>query len=461
MIEYDEIAEANLDEKWKPWFIKAFRAQDEIAAFVSQYRQGRASGKPKFHRGSFNLCIQVTFHDGGPDAIIRFPRPGHSAFSEEKVKKEVGAMVILQRETTIPLPRLIHWGLTADSPQQLGPFIITEFVSGMHLSKFLRDPTENENESKTHYLDPNIDNEILDVIYDQVADFMLQIFQLDFNRIGAISQQPGSNAQDIERPLTYGMNELATLTGYPINEFSTKQFKRVTDYFEALTNQHMTHLWTQRNIAYSPASAKALYIARHQFPKLISQYCIDDEGPFKLFCEDLRPGNMLMDPKTLRITAVLDFEFTNSMPAQFASDPPWWLLLVGPDTWLQRGRTMGDFIAAYEPRKDQFIKAIERAEARSIEAGTTSRQSLSRLMRESWDTKRFWFDYAVRKPLDIDDLFYRHLNVGGGADAELLDDAELAGLEPFIKVKMEQLAEYKRDRTKYFEAKEQGNSTSF
>lgn len=43
----------------------------------------------------------------------------------------------------------------------------------------------------------------------------------------------------------------------------------------------------------------------------------------------MRPSNMLINPKTLRITALLDVEFTNAMPAQFTYDPPWWLLMSG------------------------------------------------------------------------------------------------------------------------------------
>ena len=78
-----------------------------------------------------------------------------------------------------------------------------------------------------------------------------------------------------------------------------------------------------------------MYIARKLFAKLIPQYCIDDCGPFRLFCDDIRPQNILLDPDTLSITAVLDLEFTNATPAQFAYDPPWWLLLVGSETWLQ------------------------------------------------------------------------------------------------------------------------------
>lgn len=32
---------------------------------------------------------------------------------------------------------------------------------------------------------------------------------------------------------------------------------------------------------------------------------------------------MLVDPETLHVTAVLDFEFTNAMPTQLTYDSPW------------------------------------------------------------------------------------------------------------------------------------------
>lgn len=444
MATYDAVAEAKGDKEWEAWLKRVFGAMDEIGAFVAQRRRGEASGIPNIYRGSFNFCVRVTFKDGGPDAIIRFPKPGHTVFREEKVAKEVEAIRILQENTTIPLPHLISWGSTAESPRQLGPFIITEFASGMHLSDVLRDPTEPDD--KKDYLDPNIDDRKLDFIYDQLANFTLQILILNFNRIGAVSKNPTSNIWSVvERPLTYSMNELVTSAGYPIDQFPTGPFECANDYLRSLTNEHRIHLRTQRNLAHGPASAKKLYIARHLFSKLIPQYCIDDYGPFKLFCDDLRPQNMLVDPDTLRITAVLDLEFTNAMPAQFAYDPPWWLLLVGPETWLQRGRTMEAFVAAYKPRMEQFVRAIERAEARSMET-QHGKRSLSSLMRESWDTGRFWFDYAARKPFHVDVLFYTYLNEGG-AGVELLDDEARAGLEPFIQMKMKQLRTYNEECT--------------
>jgi hypothetical protein len=58
---------------------------------------------------------------------------------------------------------------------------------------------------------------------------------------------------------------------------------------------------------------------------------------------------MLVDLETLCITAVLDFEFMNAMLAEFMYDPPWWLLLSGPEMWLECC-FMDEFLAFYEPR---------------------------------------------------------------------------------------------------------------
>lgn len=74
----------------------------------------------------------------------------------------------------------------------------------------------------------------------------------------------------------------------------------------------------------------------HCFGKLILSYgVIDDAGPSWIYCEDMRPSNMLVDPDTLEITAVLDFACTNALQAQYAYDLPWWLLLRRPITPLE------------------------------------------------------------------------------------------------------------------------------
>ncbi|KAK2804331.1 hypothetical protein FQN50_006622 [Emmonsiellopsis sp. PD_5] len=448
MTVFDEIAEDNGDNEWKIWLSKVLDLKIEIATFVaSRCRRGQAKEIVGYMKGSFNLGLHVRF-DAGPDAVIRFPKPGYTAFRDEKVANEVQFMQYLSETTTIPLPRVIDWGRTEDSPHRLGPFIIMDYVRGTRLSTVLKQQTESQEEHAI--LNANIDNAMLDKIYGQVASFMLQLYQLNFPLIGSISRDPALKSWSVTgRPLTYNMNELATVSFYPTGKFPTKPFASAREYFQNLADEHITHLQTQRNLAKDPEDAWKRYVARHRFKKLIPKYCTDDAGPFKPFCDDLQPSNMLIDEETLEITAVLDFEFTNVAPAQFSYDPPWWLLLLGPDMWLEH-YTMAEFLARYVPRMDQFLQVLERVEGGSGFEGKRQlgRPPLSALMRDSWGTGRFWFNYAARKSFDIDAVYWAALHKGDPACTELLDDEKAKRL--FTVMKMKQLMAYKKECRAYF-----------
>ncbi|KAL2023137.1 hypothetical protein VTK56DRAFT_3743 [Thermocarpiscus australiensis] len=454
---FDEIAETNGDDEFRAWVRKLLDAKAELARFVTSRRSGTQAGTGPgkyvgFLKGSFNFSLRFTFSDGGPDAIIRFPKPGHTAaaFRDEKIANEVQIMELFRQRTTIPIPRVHSWGLTAESPQQLGPFIIMDFVDGVRLSTLLKRPTESEEDDVV--LDPNIEDAVLDKIYPQIAHYMLQLSQLTFTRIGAVTKNRDSNTWEVTgRPLTYNMNELASVTFYPVGQFPTTPFDRTSDYLRSLVNEHLTHLRTQRNLAKSPDVARMRFIARQRLAQLIPKYCIDDEGPFLPFCDNLRPSNMLVDPETLRITALIDLEYTNIMPAQFTYDPPWWLLLTGPDLWIDRG-SLGEFLTLYEPRMEQFVRALERVEQETI---LNSKQAdgvlLSCRMRDSWRSGRFWFDYAIRKSFDLDGVYWAALH--DGADGvELLDSDAKAEIESFTKMKMEQLDAYDEECAARFSA---------
>ncbi|KAF3346432.1 Methylene-fatty-acyl-phospholipid synthase [Verticillium dahliae VDG2] len=293
---FDEIEETNGDDECKAWL------------------RVRATEYVGFLKGSFNFSFRFKFSDGGPDAIIRFPKPGRTAATlrDEKVANEVQVMEYLRQHTTIPIPHIHNGGFTAESPQHFGPYIIMDYVEGTLLSKVLKKPTESDQEDMV--LDPDVDNSMLDTIYRQVADYLLPLSQLSFTRIGAISKDGGTWSVT-KRPLTYNMNELATVAGYPDDLFPTSTFDRAGDYFASVAHEHLTHLWTQRNLADDSEIAQARFIVRHRFVQLTAKYCLNDAGPFLLFCDDLRPSNMLVNPATFQITAVLDFEFINAMPA--------------------------------------------------------------------------------------------------------------------------------------------------
>ncbi|KAJ0162986.1 hypothetical protein CTA2_3722 [Colletotrichum tanaceti] len=139
---------------------------------------------------------------------------------------------------------------------------------------------------------------------------------------------------------------------------------------------------------------------------------------------------MLADPDTLRIIAVPDFEFTNAMPAQYADDVPWWLLLQQPATWISEG-SFQQFLDLFQPRKEQFIRAMERAESGIPLVAGESR--LSARMRDSWNTGG-WFNLASRSSFDIDEAYWETLHKSGLGEA-LMDRKTVEERDRFIRLK--------------------------
>lgn len=92
MTAYDEIAELEADDECRVWLRQVIATREEIISFVASRRPGRPKGEfSGYLKGSFNFCICVSFQDGGSDAIVRFPKPGHTLTTrrEEKVKNEI------------------------------------------------------------------------------------------------------------------------------------------------------------------------------------------------------------------------------------------------------------------------------------------------------------------------------------------------------------------------------------
>jgi hypothetical protein len=78
-------------------------------------------------------------------------------------------------------------------------------------------------------LNTNIDNTTLNIIYNQIANYIVQLFKLEFTSIGAISEDPALNPWSVTRPLTYSINELVTVSGYLIGKFPTAQFSSTNE----------------------------------------------------------------------------------------------------------------------------------------------------------------------------------------------------------------------------------------
>lgn len=400
---------------------------------------------------------------------------------DEKVLYEVATMRYVAANTTIPVPRIYHFGTAADNPLGLGPFIIMEYVEHeMTMSHALNDPTLGPSDS--HSLDPDIGAEKLEFLYSQMANIVLQLSRLTFPKIGSLQQHGGNGNFEVSgRPLIQNMNTMLEIGSIHPALLPSHPFQNSRDWYSAMADMHLNQFIFQRNDAIKDTDqlndARDKYMARQLFRRLAAENRLapgfesddgDEEGwaSFRLYSEDLRPSNVLVD-KDLRVVGVIDWEFAYAAPSQFAFDPPWWLLLKMPEDW------PGGYIAwaeVYEPRLKTFLRVLEAEEekARQVDdSGSTAASAngasrpLSQRMRQSWESKTWMISYAAKNSWVFDFIFWRFLDAkffGPNEQADhyarldLLTLQETEAMERLVKTKVDENKEQTLNKWDYEDA---------
>lgn len=166
--------------------------------------------------GSYNAGLKLRFDDG-TTWLLRLPRVGkvHDGYADEKVAMEVAAINLIRRETTIPVPRIEAWGVAAQNPLELGPFMIMEFIQGgTPLNDLLKEP-----KGGTRLLRDDLSDGEMEMIYRQFAVFLLQLFKLDFDRVGNLDYSV-PELRFPSRPLTWKAHDILQTGG--VDTFGTK-----------------------------------------------------------------------------------------------------------------------------------------------------------------------------------------------------------------------------------------------
>jgi hypothetical protein len=389
-------------------------------------------------------------------------------FPEEKVRYEAATMRYVAAHTTIPVPFVYHYGTAAENPTGLGPFIIMEHIDhDQTLSHALNDPRREIGEN--HRLDSDISDEKLEFLYRQMANIVLQLSTLTFPRIGSLVEGYNGVVSVEGRPLIQNMNSMVDHARVPPCVLPSKTFSTANEWYSALADMHLAQLVFQHNDAVEDEDdARDKYVARQLFRKLAAEGRLvagltghsEPDCTFRLWSEDLRPSNVLID-RDLRVVAVVDWEFAYVAPSQFTFDPPWWLLLGEPDWW-EGGYKM--WMEAYEPRLKTFLRVLEDEDRKLAGSGITedmasmhlggtgagSTKTLAQRMQESWETKSWMVNFVSRKSWSFDGLFWRYLDpayFGANEDGDykarlgLLPEQEAGAMEPFVKTKMEEAKE--------------------
>ena len=400
-MDFDDIKLNALEEDKKAWIAKASKSASGICDLVNPYRQRDDCLFVSLHCGSFNFSYRLHWEDDEEDWLIRFPIPGKSMFLDEKVQNEVAVMKYVAQNTNIPLPRVIGYGMAEDNPTGLGPFIIMTWVEGTRMSDYMR---KQGTPDKVAVLDPDLDENILKTLYGRMAEILLELWKLDFDRIGSLSMDESTGTWTISRrPLTVDMNELIRACG--LNDCTpARTYTSSTDYIMSLIDLQWENLRQQRNSVYRSEYCRQKYTCRYLMQAIAPHFILrrDNYGPFKLFSDDLSPNNVLVDDN-LNVTAVIDWEFCYAAPPQFAGSLPWWLILqhppslvneIGPDA----------FLDSYLPKAEIFLQSLQEQE---VDNGLiTVENRLSARMRESLESRSVWFNLACRMVIDVDLIYW-------------------------------------------------------
>ncbi|EKV06864.1 Aminoglycoside phosphotransferase [Penicillium digitatum] len=412
---YDDIAWQTSDRVADAWalYILNLDIFEKIGNFLLRHHQ--ASDPLEFtilQTGAFNTALQMNF-ERTRAAIIRFPLPGATMFPEEKVGNEVSTMRFIGDKTTIPVPFIIHSGGKKESPSELGPFIIMEYIDHYsNMIEILKKPGRPTEERIT--LNPDISQIKLKALYGELARVLLSLSGLSQNKIGSLCQVDDFAWEVARRPLSLHMNELVRLGTLPQSKLPTTTFDTASSYFEALAELHISHLTSQRNDAVESADdCRRKFVARFLFRKLVrdqnfkAQWIFFENGPFPIWCDDFRPGNVLVDVD-LNIAGVVDWEFTYTAPVEFTHAPPWWLLLEKPEYW---PKGLDDWCTEYEKQLQTFLGALMNCEDEAIRKKQLAEsQRLSGSMRRSWESGDFWIMYAARNNFAFDAIYWQKID---------------------------------------------------
>ncbi|RAK71927.1 phosphotransferase family protein [Aspergillus fijiensis CBS 313.89] len=411
-MDFDHLAEEKSNLIFQVWLQNLLRnSPEELAGKVaSRHRAGTPVKAAPLANGAFNICYRVTYDDGHR-VEVRFTALGRVVARTEKVEDEVAIMQYVAQHTRVPVPKVLGSGKCV-----VGPYIVMDY--------------------EIVTLRSNINMSVLRRAYMGMAEILLELSKPEFPFIGAVRLDETGEWTVQQRPFTFNMNRLSQTSNIPHSIFGQQHFDNAADYFEELARHHFHHLELQRNDAVTDeADCRKKYIARCLFRKLSrdisKEHC---KGPFRLYCDDLRPDNVLVDASRLAVTGVIDWEFTYAAPAEFTYAAPWWLLLEKPEDW--------------ETDLDEFL-VLKECEAKKIQDGSLSHsQQLSIAMEKSMETGLFWICLASRHSSMFDEIYWKFIDprfYGPFTAVEdrlgLLSEEERANIDTIVEQKMLQASE--------------------
>ncbi|KAH8706082.1 hypothetical protein GQ44DRAFT_819114 [Phaeosphaeriaceae sp. PMI808] len=333
----------------------------ERIAWLGNVRDARVSG---------SLSKWKAIFGDGTAWMVRFSIVGNvcDELADEKVAMEVQVLNLIRQHTNIPVPRVKAWGRAVDNTLGLGPFIIMDLIEGVSVSTLFR-ASKNERLLKEDINDHNIES-----IYKQYARILMQLFKLDFERIGSFPS-PVTRFQAPIRPLTFKVHDILQTGG--VNTFGLEQLLR------------------QPNKTTGFNGAKDSYRSFSVLKSLVPQFVKQDyrDGPAKLICDDLGLTNLIVKSKDdLTVVGVVDLEWSYVGPAQLFGSAPWWLLLDRLNNYdtFNNEEDIQKILSRYLRHLEIFQHILQEEETREGKKSRAGENEFSDLMKWSVDSGAMW-----------------------------------------------------------------------
>ncbi|KAK8153535.1 kinase-like domain-containing protein [Phyllosticta citrichinensis] len=421
-MDWDERAETTHALRTIKW-IEQYRARKEdLPTWMASFRQGhsciRLTQMPL--AGSFNFCFPFEFDDG-IKWLVRFPIPGRTMDPDGKLLREVAVMKHLQANTSLPIPTIHAWGRSTDDSLGLGPFVIMDFVEGVNLGDLWKDPTASR---LSRSLRSDISDQDMRIVFRQMSRFLLQLYELRFEKIGSLVVGEDGQVGIHGPPLTWKMQEIEAHSGIKVGGDRVDPFDSSAEYFRWIADMDWKHLNEQPNSVDNAEDARSKFVFARLFPKTVPRFVAQEHenAPFGLVCDDLRYGNMLVNnAEELKIVAIVDWEWSYTAPLQLCYNPPRAIWGKLPHyLWPSEPHCE---LARYMEVYGKFIDELVREEGEQFGDGD-GREKLSALMQKSMDDGKFWFNEIIFSCyMEGDNLAWKNLcrqfpDISGEEDIE-------------------------------------------
>ncbi|KAL1877901.1 hypothetical protein Daus18300_002254 [Diaporthe australafricana] len=489
---FDMLAWDRLDGHWDNTFswLRYMSTLDVIASAVA-----KKAGVPETDVevlgggtvGSFNAIYPLRMKGNSLDLLVRIPIPHVTQLPDERYAAEAGVLRFIRQNTLIPTPTVFYHGSPSENPD-VSPFLVMEKIQNKwSLSEAFTRPRDPDDPDEPFMLDMKLPKERLLKVYYQVAPLMLQLLRHRFTRIGSLTQTAAGSFEIQSRPVTTNMQGMLAIANIPQCALPAKNetYHTADAWYAACCNMISAPLLFQRNdFVTSADDCRNKYVARQIVRRLATEGKLSifgfeedtwseqskkmkadnksgrklcpapagsGQAAFPLWCDDFQTGNILVDDGD-NVTGVIDWEFTYAAPAQFCLDPPWWLLIEMPEVWILG---LENFSARFSKILPTWLEAVEEVEKGVDLESHHLRQPWSVYMRQSWETGRFWLNYAMRRGWAFDSIYWKFLDERFFGERpkdiakegywrsriELLTVKEKEAMKPFVEKKMDESKE--------------------